>query len=122
MGPVSSPSRQKLALRLARDSRRIVDLDDVYFLEASGTATLVRLRGAKRLRDVRGLGELLARLEDRGFVRIHRSYVVNLARVSELRLQPDGVDWEVKLDPPVNRVLPVSRSELESVVDQIDRL
>jgi len=71
---------------------------------------------------VRGLGELLAHLEDRGFVRIHRSYVVNLARLRELRLQRDGVDWEVKLEPPVNRVLPVSRSELESVVDRVDRL
>jgi DNA-binding LytR/AlgR family response regulator len=99
-------SRQRLALRLARDRRRVVDLDDVYFLEASGTATLVRLR------DVRGVGELLAHLEDRGFVRIHRSYVVNLARVRELRL----------LDPPVNRVLPVSRTALERVVDRIDRL
>lgn len=119
---MSSPPRQRLALRLARDSRRVVDLDDVYFLEASGTATLVRLRGSRRLRDVRGLGELLAGLEGRGFVRIHRSYVVNLARVRELRLQRDGVDWEVKLDPPVNRVLPVSRGELENVVDRIDRL
>jgi hypothetical protein len=34
--------------------------------------------------------------------------VVNLRRIRELR--PRGRDWEVRLDPPVNLVLPVSRN------------
>lgn len=102
----------RLALRLERDRRRLVDVSDVYYLEADRDATLVRLRGARPLRDIRALSELLPLLTKAGFVRIHRSFAVNLGRVRELRLQRDGVGWEVKLEPPVNRVLPVSRREL----------
>ena len=52
----------------------------------------------------------------RGFVRIHRSYLINLDRVREIRLRGDhSNDWEVKLDPPVNAVLPVSRHYLAAL-------
>ena len=37
---------------------------------------------------------------------------MNLRRLSELRPRDDGADWEVKLEPPVNRVLPVARDLL----------
>jgi DNA-binding LytR/AlgR family response regulator len=43
-------------------------------------------------------------------VRIHRSHAVNLRRVREIR-PVDGGGWEVRMDPPVNRVLPVSRRQ-----------
>ena len=39
-------------------------------------------------------------------------YAVNLRRVRELRPRDEGDDWEVRLEPPVNRVLPVARGEL----------
>ena len=43
-------------------------------------------------------------------LRVHRSFLVNMDRVRELRLRSgDPNDWELKLDPPVNKVLPVSR-------------
>ena len=36
---------------------------------------------------------------------------MNLNRVREIRLRAgDTNDWEVKLDPPVNAVLPIGRS------------
>jgi len=41
---------------------------------------------------------------------------VNLRRVRELRGRQEGDDWEVKLEPPVNRVLPVSRSALKALL------
>jgi len=54
------------------------------------------------------LVELLA---PHGFVRIHREHAVHLRRVREIRPMDDG-GWEVRMDPPVNRVLPVSRREV----------
>jgi DNA-binding LytR/AlgR family response regulator len=36
---------------------------------------------------------------------------VNLNRVFELRSR-GGDEWELKMDPPVNKVLPVSRRRL----------
>jgi DNA-binding LytR/AlgR family response regulator len=85
---------------------------DVYFLEADGGDTLVRLRGARRLRDVRRLAAVAPLFEPFGFLVIHRSYAVNLRRMRELRPRDDSEDWEVKLEPPVNRVLPVARDLL----------
>ena len=50
--------------------------------------------------------------EPHGFLRISREAAVNLRRIRDIRLRPSGRDWEVKLEPPVNKVLPVSRGAL----------
>ena len=47
-------------------------------------------------------------LNSDNLMRWQGSWAVNLRRVREIRPMEDG-GWEVKLDPPVNRVLPVSR-------------
>lgn len=109
----------RLVIRLSREERRLVDIADVYYLGAEAGATLVRLRSARTLRDVRRLPALLSVLTGEGFVRIHRNHAVNLGRVRELRRQRDGVDWEVKLEPPVNRVLPVSRGSLPGLLKRL---
>ena len=44
----------RLAIRLARDERRLVDVADVYYLEAEAGSTLVRLRSARTLRGTEG--------------------------------------------------------------------
>ena len=44
----------KLLLHLTGRRRRVVDVDDIYYLEAQGDETDVLLRAARRLRDVRG--------------------------------------------------------------------
>ena len=93
--------------------KRVVDPADVYFLEADGGDTLVRLRGSERLRDTRPLADLTPLFEPFAFLQVHRSYTVNLRRIQELRLREDSDDWELKLAPPVNRILPVSRHELD---------
>ncbi len=48
----------RLLLHIARDRRRAVDPNDVYFFEATGETTLVRLRSSRRVRDARTLGEV----------------------------------------------------------------
>ena len=96
-------------------SRRFVMLDvgEVYYLEAEGHDVLVRTARKTRLRSVRSLGDLEKTLKRRGFLRVHKSFVVNLDRVREVRIRKgDDNDWELKLDPPVNAVLPVGRGYL----------
>ena len=106
---------ERALLHLDERTRRALDPREVYLLEADGSDTLVRLRSSRRLRDVRQFPEVLAIFEPHGFVRIHRSHAVNLGRVLEVRLQADGRDWEVKLEPPVNLVLPIARGELSAL-------
>ena len=97
------------------DGRRIpIDPQEVYLLEAEGGETLVRTRHAQPLIDVRQLSELFDVFEPFGFAQVHRSWVVNLRRVREIRPAPD-TGWEVKLDPPVNRVVPVSRRRVSAL-------
>ncbi len=107
----------KALLHLARRRRRVMDAHDIYYLEAQGDETDVRLRGARRLCDVRSLGEVLEELGPLGFVRIHRNHVVNPGRVVEIRPIGDGSGWEVRLAPPVNKVLPVSRRSLTALLE-----
>ena len=90
----------------------MLDPADVYVLRARGGETEVRLRGRTPLVDLRPIGEIAPLFEAFGFVRIHREHAVNIARIRLLRLQADGRDWEIKLEPPVNSVLPIARDRL----------
>jgi DNA-binding LytR/AlgR family response regulator len=94
----------------------LVKLSTISFVEASGD--YVRLYsdcGSYLLR------ASLSALEDEwasaGFVRIHRSYLVDLARVQELRTDSEG-GCHVKLG---ERELPVSRRHTREVKDRFTR-
>ena len=102
----------RILIHLSRVEHRVLDPDDVYFLRASGGETEVRLRSRVPLVDVRPIGEVAPLFEPIGFVRIHREHAVNVARIRLLRLQADGRDWELKLEPPVNKVLSIARDRL----------
>ena len=110
-----APSPDRLLLRLGPDRWRAVDLEDVYFVEAEGDDSVVRLRSRRVLRDVRRLAQIEEILAPAGFVRIHRSYLVNPTRVLELRRRDAARGHEVVLEPPVNRVLPVSEDRLDAL-------
>lgn len=99
----------RVVLHLGDGDRRVVDPADVYYLEAKGDDTRVRLRSARPLVDMRPMGYLLPHFLPHGFLQIHREYAVNLRHIRQIRRRHDSRDWEVKLEPPVNRVLPVSR-------------
>jgi DNA-binding LytR/AlgR family response regulator len=75
----------------------------------------VRLRSRHVLEDVRRLGDLEEILAPAGFVRIHRSYLVNPERILELRRRDASRGYEVVLEPPVNRVLPVSEDRVDEL-------
>ena len=92
----------------------LLEKDQIYYIEAEGDDTLVRAARKNIYRHVEPLEEVEDRLPSPPFFRIHRSYIVNLNRVYELRSRGDG-EWEVKMDPPVNKVLPVSRRRMDEL-------
>ena len=96
-------SIRRVLVNISELRRVPVDPEDVYFLEAVGGETLVRLRSKRPLRDVRPLGTLLEEFTPYGFLRVHRNHAVNLARIEEIRRRYGRDDWEVKLEPSVNR-------------------
>jgi DNA-binding LytR/AlgR family response regulator len=46
---------------------------------------------------------------------VHRSIAVNVDRVAEVRLRVNGRDWELRLEPPVNSVVPLGRTRLAAL-------
>jgi DNA-binding LytR/AlgR family response regulator len=105
----------RLLLHLGPGLREAVDPDDVFLVEATGDDTRVRTGGSRVVQDVRPIAELARVLAPHGFVRIHRNHLVNPAHVRLVRRRHVGVDWEVRLAPPVNVVLPVSRGALREL-------
>jgi DNA-binding LytR/AlgR family response regulator len=86
----------------------MLDRDKIYYVEADGDDSLIRTARRKTYKHIEPLDEVEARLPSPPFFRIHRSFIVNLDRVLEVRQRTDR-DLEVKLDPPVNKILPVAR-------------
>jgi len=118
MACMASPTSplDRVLLHLKGPRRVVIAPHDVYYLEAMGDETIVRRRGRQPLRDVRSLGEVVPAFEPCHFYRIHDTWAVNLRRIREVRPQRDGRDWEVVMQPPVNRVLPVSRRRLPGLM------
>ncbi len=107
----------RVLLHLVDGLRVPVDPNEVYCLTAEEGNTLVRTRSATPLIDVRQLSEILPLFEKHGFAQIHRSWAINLRKIREIRPTGDG-GWEIKLDPPVNRVMPVSRRRVAELWDR----
>jgi hypothetical protein len=77
------------------DREFLVKVMDIEWLESSGN--YVNLHSGGRIYPLRAtLGELAIRLADKGFSRIHRSYMVNHNAIEHISYQPSG-DGEIKL-------------------------
>ena len=72
---------QRLAIHLEEGFREVVDLDDVYCIEATEDDTLNRLARKRRRRDIRSMNTMEQKLKTAGFFRIQRSYLVNFDRI-----------------------------------------
>ncbi len=72
-----------VGLRKGKDTRHVLDPAGIDFFRAEGDGCACRARGETY--EVRmALGDLEALLAERGFMRVHRSYLVNLGRVVEI--------------------------------------
>jgi len=103
--PASPPSR--LAVPTA-DRVVLVDPDDILYVQAHGDfARVVTREGTYEARA--SLRELGQRLPPHRFLRVHRSFLVNLDHVCELHPFFSGT-MVLRLDDPKRTEIPVSRS------------
>jgi two-component system LytT family response regulator len=95
----------------------ILDVAEIDWIEAEDYYAAVHARGGRHL--VReSLASLETRLDRTRFVRVHRSAIVNLAQVTEIRTPASG-DATVVLRSGIQ--LPLSRRRREQVADAIRR-
>lgn len=114
-GPAPAPGeardpRTRIGVRLGSRTT-LVDVDQIDWIEADGD--MVRLHVAERVHLLQSrMRDLEAMLGPAGFLRIHRSAIVNLARVDVLHREPDG-GGSVSLDTGVR--LRVARGRWEEL-------
>jgi DNA-binding LytR/AlgR family response regulator len=92
----------------------LIEIEGIFYLEAKGHDTLIRTKRKKPYHSVQRLGELVKKLPTPVFVRCHREYIVNLNRVRSLTPRKSK-DYDLRLDPPVNRRIPIARNRLENI-------
>ncbi len=93
----------------------VIGADDIRFLEAAGN--YVRLHTAKISPLLRGtLSAIEQRLDPRRFVRVHRSFIVNIGLIAEMKTTRSG-DYLVVLRD--GGEVPMSRTFKEAVLNAL---
>ncbi|HEY7887013.1 MAG TPA: LytTR family DNA-binding domain-containing protein [Steroidobacteraceae bacterium] len=80
---------ERLAIKVGRRVR-FLDLPLIEYVSADGDYVAIHLRGDEVLRGRESIVELQARLPSARFLRIHRSLIVNLQCIKELRSNKRG--------------------------------
>jgi two-component system LytT family response regulator len=91
---VNDPPLDRIVVK-GRGTTRFLDVTEVECIEAAGMYVVLH-SGGKELMHRSSLTEIEAKLDPRHFIRIHRSAIVNLARVAHLEPISHG-EFEVVL-------------------------
>jgi hypothetical protein len=86
---------ERFAVRKRGGSEVVVEVADIDWIEASGNYAILHVGGGTF--EIRSsLAKLEAELDPRRFVRVHKSHLVNIARVAEVVPWVSG-DWRIRL-------------------------
>ncbi len=86
---------ERIAVRKRGGSEVLVEMADIDWIEASGNYAILHVGGESY--EIRSsLTRLEGELDPRRFVRVHKSHVVNIARVAEVTPWVSG-DWRIRL-------------------------
>jgi DNA-binding LytR/AlgR family response regulator len=105
---------RRLPVKGTGGSIDLIEIGGIFYLEARGEDTLIRTKRKKPYRSIQRLGKLAKKLPTPSFVRCHREYIVNLNRVRSLTPRSTR-DYDLRLDPPVNRRIPIARDRLDKI-------
>jgi DNA-binding LytR/AlgR family response regulator len=108
----SAPSATRLPLE-DDDRRMLVRISEIRMVQANGHVVLATLDD-KELRFRGSLAECAARIEPFGFLRVHRSYLVNPEHVVEIEPFFGGT-YVLRLDDRRRSEAPVSRGFMPAV-------
>jgi LytTr DNA-binding domain-containing protein len=86
---------ERFAVRQRGGSEIVVEVADIDWIEASGNYAILHV-GAETFEIRSSLAKLESELDSKRFVRVHKSHVVNIARVTEV-IPWVGGDWRIRL-------------------------
>jgi DNA-binding LytR/AlgR family response regulator len=102
---------KRVPVRRADGKFLFFDPGEIFYVQVDGHDMLVRTARKTPYRSTRRLREAESNLPAPPFFRCHEAYIVNLARVRTLERRSDS-DYRLRLDPPVNKLIPLSRRRL----------
>ena len=111
-----TPQRPKRLAVERGGKRAFIPVADVCYIEAKADYSRVVCPGAAYMVN-ESISSLEANLANEGFVRVHRSYLVNLDDVREVELSRGGL-MELKLER-AEETVPVSRRRMAEVKRQL---
>lgn len=116
-----APSRARPRRMVATRENRMVllQLPEVSFAQSDGKDVWLSTDDGLLRSASLGLDRLEAELNDSGFLRVHRQYVVNLNRVREVERRDKG-ELVLVMDGPEGTMVPVSRRNTPTVRRALD--
>ncbi len=90
-----APQPERFAVRKRGGSEVMVEVADIDWIEASGNYAVLHV-GGETFEIRSSLTRLEGELDPKRFVRVHKSHVVNIARVTEVTPWVSG-DWRIRL-------------------------
>lgn len=92
--PAAAPP-ERFTVRKRGGSEVLVEMADIDWIEASGNYAILHV-GGETFEIRSSLTKLEGELDPKRFVRVHKSHVVNIARVAEVTPWVSG-DWRIRL-------------------------
>ncbi len=93
--PAAAAPPERFTVRKRGGSEVLVEMADIDQIEASGNYAILHV-GGETFEIRSSLAKLEGELDPKRFVRVHKSHVVNIARVAEVTPWVSG-DWRIRL-------------------------
>ena len=90
-----TPLPERFAVRRRGGSEVMVEVADIDWVEAAGNYAVLHV-GGDTFEIRSSLARLEGELDPRRFVRVHKSHIVNISRVTEVTPWMSG-DWRIRL-------------------------
>lgn len=91
---------------------------EIYFIEKQGREVIIHTK-TEKLKALFTLSELLDKLERFAFFRTHKSYLVNLEHIKELRTWFNG-SYNLIMNDQTHSEVPVSRNYVKSLREKVE--
>jgi len=116
-GAGASEKRQLRKIPTIKQNRvMLVDVPSVSFIRSEGHYTWVHTAQGGQFCNI-NIGDLESRLDPQLFLRVHRSYIVNLAQVDEIVRDDGRTSLRMMGSTPVE--IPVSRASTAKLMEQL---
>lgn len=113
---IKDPMAMKICIQ-QMNGFNIIDSQDIIYCEADSCYTIFKLIGGKQIISAKTMADYESILDDNLFLRIHRSYIINMSRIKEYH---KGLGGSVIMDN--GAALEVSRRKKDEFINKVKKI